>query len=103
MPCVCARFRCGQVSIDASLRNPALYVRGQWNLDLNLRTFALWIGNAFVHALIVFFLPLNMLDQVRPCAVARLGEVRVLLCSSPWATAVVPSSPRPPPPASLLL
>ena len=50
--------------MDLSLRNPALYVRGQWNLDLNLRTFALWIANAFVHALIVFFLPLTMLEQV---------------------------------------
>ncbi len=52
-----------QVSDQLSLRNPALYVRGQWNLDLNLRTFAMWIVNAFVHAFIVFFLPITLRDE----------------------------------------
>ena len=53
------------MSDQLSLRNPALYVRGQWNLDLNLKTFAMWILNAFAHALIVFFLPTSLRDEVR--------------------------------------
>lgn len=52
------------VSPLASLANPALYISGQWKRDLNVKRFVQWILNAFVHAILVFFLPLSTLTCV---------------------------------------
>jgi hypothetical protein len=54
-----------QVSDELSLRNPALYVRGQWNLDLNVKRFVQWIFNAALHAIIGFFLCYGVIQAVR--------------------------------------
>lgn len=43
------------------MRQPGLYVAGQWKLELNVWRFVAWILNAIAHALLVFFLPLPVL------------------------------------------
>jgi hypothetical protein len=43
---------------------PQLYGSGQWNLDLNPKTFLKWILNAFGHAVIVFYFCYTFKGQV---------------------------------------
>eukprot|EP00753_Platysulcus_tardus_P014724 PLAT4437.5.p2 GENE.PLAT4437.5~~PLAT4437.5.p2 ORF type:complete len:1302 (-),score=768.67 PLAT4437.5:273-4115(-) len=46
---------------STSLSNPAMYVSGQWNLDLNHWRFIEWIVNSVVHAIISYYIPLGAL------------------------------------------
>ncbi|KAF0688063.1 Aste57867_20287 [Aphanomyces stellatus] len=51
------------VSPDQAMAFPPLYLTGQRNEDLNIKYFCLWIGNAFYHAFISFWLPLYIVPS----------------------------------------